>query len=345
MVRHALEDAGSAKPPPVAAPTDVAAAGRRLRRKTVLALTLTAAVPLLVLAYITERYIVPALPLAQTSRLWGIYALMFFAMLGTLAGGYVIWDLGRMVEAMSAVMASASVSGLKRRTDEMGTLMDSLARLLATVNQQAAQLNSFAERLDLANTELERSNAQLKELSFKDDVTGLYNRRFLSIRLVEELSRFRRFNHPVSIVLLDLDGFKAVNDEFGHAAGDETLRDIAQILMKHSRGINVVSRYGGDEFAILLVETSKLGATVFAERIRGAIAAHPFSHGRPITASFGIVSLPEDGVSLAEDLLRVADEALYAAKRGGKNRVTGVEPGRSSPANAQAPAPGTSASG
>src|SRR5437016_4930550 len=113
---------------------------------------------------------------------------------------------------------------------------------------------------------------------------------FFSLRLEEEISRFRRFSHPVSVVLLDLDGFKSVNDEFGHAVGDETLREIAQILMKHSRGINVVSRYGGDEFAILLVETSKAGARLYADRIRQVVATFPFSHGKAITASFGVRS-------------------------------------------------------
>jgi diguanylate cyclase (GGDEF)-like protein len=125
---------------------------------------------------------------------------------------------------------------------------------------------------------------------------------------------------------MDLDGFKAVNDEMGHVVGDETLRDIGQILIKHSRGINVVSRYGGDEFAVLLVETSKAGARIYADRIRQIIAGYPFSHGRSITASFGISSLPEDEAATSEDLVRAADDALYAAKRGGKNQVAAMTP-------------------
>ena len=157
-------------------------------------------------------------------------------------------------------------------------------------------------------------------------MTGLYNRRFFSLRLEEEISRFRRFNHPVSVVVLDLDGFKSVNDEFGHAIGDETLRDIAQILMKHSRGINVVSRYGGDEFAVLLVETSKTGARLYADRIRHVVATFPFSHGKTVTASFGVSSLPDDEATTSEELFRAADEALYAAKRAGKNQVMGAGP-------------------
>ena len=208
-----------------------------------------------------------------------------------------------------------------------------------TIEQQAAEINTFAARLDAAYKELESTNARLKETSFKDEVTGLYNRRFFSLRLEEELSRYRRFNHPVSVVLLDLDGFKAVNDEFGHTVGDDTLRDVAQILMKHSRGINVVSRYGGDEFAVLLVETSKAGARLYADRIREVVAKYPFPHGKVVTASFGVASLPDDEAGTADDLFRAADEALYAAKRAGKNQVAAT-PSRADECHDVEPVPG-----
>ena len=204
--------------------------------------------------------------------------------------------------------------------------MKSFTGMLATIEQQAIEINTFASRLDAAYKELEVTNTKLKETSFRDEVTGLYNRRFFSLRLEEEMSRFRRFNHPVSVVLLDIDGFKNVNDEFGHAVGDETLRDLGQILMKHSRGINVVARFGGDEFTILLVETPKAGAQLYAERIRQVVATFPFSHGKQVTASFGVASLPDDEVASSDDLFRAADEALYAAKRAGKNQVVAARP-------------------
>src|SRR5207247_1763580 len=105
-----------------------------------------------------------------------------------------------------------------------------------------------------------------------------------------------------SVVLLDLDGCKAVNDELGHAAGDETLRGVAEILLKQSRGINVICRYGGDEFAVLLVETSKAGAWLYADRIRYVLPTYRFSHGRPVTARLGIASLPAAGAPSADDL-------------------------------------------
>jgi len=240
-------------------------------------------------------------------------------------GAYTIWDLGRNVAGMADMLATQRVTDIGDRSDEVGTLMQSFGQMLGTIEQQASEINGFATKLDAAYRELEATNSRLKEYSFKDEVTGLYNRRFFSMRLDEELARYRRFNHPTSVVLLDLDGFKAVNDDLGHAVGDETLRDIAQILQKHSRGINVVSRYGGDEYAILLVETSKAGARLYAERIRQVISTFPFSHGKPITASFGVASVPDDEAGTAEDLFRAADEALYAAKRAGKNQVAAID--------------------
>jgi diguanylate cyclase (GGDEF)-like protein len=302
--------------------TDVARAGQRIKSKVLVALVLSSVVPILVLAFVVLILLLPTLGPGETLKFGVLQMLVLFTVIGMLAGAWIIWDLGRIVARMGALMASeGALPGFERRQDEVGTLMTSFNKMLVTIEQQAAEINTFATRLDAAYKELESTNARLKETSFKDEVTGLYNRRFFSLRLEEELSRYRRFNHPVSVVLLDLDGFKAVNDEFGHTVGDETLREIAQILMKHSRGINVVSRYGGDEFAVLLVETSKAGARLYADRIREVVSKYPFSHGKVITASFGVASLPDDEAGTAEDLFRAADEALYAAKRAGKNQV------------------------
>jgi diguanylate cyclase (GGDEF)-like protein len=302
--------------------TDVARAGRRIKSKVLVALVLSSVVPILVLAFVVLVLLVPTLGPGETLKFGVLQMLIVFTVIGMLAGAWIIWDLGRIVARMGALMASeGAVTGFERRQDEVGTLMTSFNKMLVTIEQQAAEINTFATRLDAAYKELESTNTRLKETSFKDEVTGLYNRRFFSLRLEEELSRYRRFNHPVSVVLLDLDGFKAVNDDFGHTVGDDTLREIAQILMKHSRGINVVSRYGGDEFAVLLVETSKAGARLYADRIREVVSKYPFSHGKVITASFGVASLPDDEAGTAEDLFRAADEALYAAKRAGKNQV------------------------
>ncbi len=255
------------------------------RRTIMLALMLTSFIPLIVVGYGMYTYLVPLLD--HTRRV-------------------------RDLPWLQALLAG----------EDVDSLLHSFSRMLAPIEQQASAIDRYAVRLDTAYKELESTNARLKEFSFKDEVTGLYNRRFFSIRLEEEVSRYRRFNHPVSVVLLDLDGFKSVNDDLGHPAGDETLRGMAEILLRHSRGINVICRYGGDEFAILLVETSKAGARLYADRIRYVLSSYQFAHKRRVTASFGIASLPEDVAPTAEDLIQAADEALYAAKRSGKNRVS-----------------------
>ena len=311
--------------------SDVAVAGQRLKSKIYLALLSSSVVPLVVLTYVANVYVLPSIPPMDTVRFFSLQALLFFTLLAMVTGGYVIWDVGRTMGRMATLMTDRRADGARvERGEEVSTLMTSFTKVLETVEQQAAEINSFATRLDAAYKELEGTNAQLKEASFKDEVTGLYNRRFFSVRLEEEVSRYRRFNHPVALVLMDLDGFKAVNDEMGHVVGDETLRDIGQILMKHSRGINVASRYGGDEFAVLLVETSTAGACLYADRIRRLIASHPFSHHMPITASFGVASLPDDEAATSEDLIRAADDALYAAKRAGKNQVAQAAPPKES---------------
>src|SRR5262250_1815323 len=299
------------------------------RRTIMLALCLTSFIPLLVLAYSFYAYFRPLLDPTQLIRdLPWLEALLVFTGLLMVVGGLLIWDVARALPPRDDPLPVPSPlpEGLATADggspDDADTLLHSFSRMLAPIEQQAAALDRYATRLDAAYQELESTNARLKEFSFKDEVTGLYNRRFFSIRLEEEVSRYRRFNHPVSVVLLDLDGFKAINDDMGHAAGDETLRDMSEILMRYSRGINVICRYGGDEFAVLLVETSKAGARLYADRIRHVLSTHPFAHGRRVTASFGIASLPEDVAPAADELIRAADEALYAAKRAGKNRVS-----------------------
>jgi diguanylate cyclase (GGDEF)-like protein len=302
---------------------EVAFVGQRIRQKICAALALSSVIPLLVLTYSLHAHVMPMLdPVRHARDLVSLQALIVFTGLLMAAGGFVIWDLATAVaRAAEAVGSERHLERVVTRTDEVGSLMTGFARMLATIERQAGQLNEYTARLEGAYRELELTNARLREVSFRDEVTGLYNRRFFAVRLEEEVSRYRRFGHPLSVVLLDLDGFKAINDELGHAAGDLALRAVAEVLMRHSRGINVICRWGGDELAVLLVETPRAGARAYAERMRVLLAGGAAAHVRPLTASFGVASLPEDVVAGAEDLVRAADEALYAAKRAGKNRV------------------------
>ena len=158
-------------------------------------------------------------------------------------------------------------------------------------------------------------NASLETLAVKDALTEGYNRRYLLTRLEEECRRQKRSGEPVSVVFLDLDRFRGVNESLGLAGGDELLRDVARLLLQHSRDFTVVSRCGDDEFGVLLAGTPKTGALAYAERLRQMIEQHT-----AVTASIGVACMPDD-VASADELLTTARQATQAAKRLGRNRV------------------------
>ena len=157
-----------------------------------------------------------------------------------------------------------------------------------------------------------------------DDLTRLYNVRYLYQTLDNEIRRARRYGSPVSVVFMDLDGFKLINDAYGHRAGSVTLTEVARVIMLSVREADFVARYGGDEFVMMLPETSARSALQVAERVRAQIAAHRFNGGVGadiyLTASFGIASFPEHATE-AEKLIELADAAMYKAKQFEKNTV------------------------
>jgi diguanylate cyclase (GGDEF)-like protein len=295
--------------------------GARYRLLRVLAYIAVLALP--IAAYATVVYTLSwSWAPGQASLVSGQTVLLLVTVLVSAAGGFLIWTT-----ATSMVRATQVEARLDQLNDMLSHLLgesappvNSFTRMLATIERQTDEINQFTERLGGAYQEIEAAKARLEEVSFTDELTRLYNRRFFSMRLEEEMDRYRRFGHPFSLVLLDLDGFKQINDELGHVAGDEALRAVADLLLKNSRAIDVISRYGGDEFAILLVETPRAVAFAYTERIRACLSACVLSHRRALTASLGTVCVPVDAVS-ADALFRAADEALYAAKRAGKNRV------------------------
>ena len=156
-----------------------------------------------------------------------------------------------------------------------------------------------------------------------DGLTGLANRRTLDEELVLEWRRADRVGDSLAFILLDLDDFKRVNDTHGHQAGDAVLRAVGQVLLEGVRQVDLAGRYGGEEFALVLPETDLPGALKLAERLRVALETTPveLADGKTlqVTASFGVAL--KDELSSADELVAVADEALYAAKRAGKNRV------------------------
>jgi diguanylate cyclase (GGDEF)-like protein len=166
---------------------------------------------------------------------------------------------------------------------------------------------------------LKTKAGEFEQLSVTDPLTGLLNRRYLQERLVEELNRSKRYRQPVALLMIDVDRFKAYNDNFGHLAGDEALKKVASILKENLRGADVAARFGGEEFAVLLPQTTAEEAQQIAERIRRQIERSEFPH-RSVTVSIGLAGASEDIIS-PDDLIWAADRALYQAKERGRNNV------------------------
>jgi len=237
-------------------------------------------------------------------------------------------------------LADAPVAAFYRRSDatddmfacttvlDRGNLMvvfcASGERLERLSKEDRLLLATVANDLTVAveNSELYKLT---KKLSITDELTGLFNYRYLLQRMDEEIERARRFGRPLSLLMIDADDFKLYNDTHGHIAGDGALAELAGVLHSAVRDIDVVCRYGGEEFAVLLPETDSEGAFVTAEKLREAVAGHRFPDGegdssQRITISLGLTSFPRSAGD-REALLRQADHALYTAKRTGRNRV------------------------
>jgi diguanylate cyclase (GGDEF)-like protein len=167
--------------------------------------------------------------------------------------------------------------------------------------------------------ELEEMKAELNKLATTDKLTQAYSRAKFEDIIALEIERAKRFNHPLSMLMFDIDDFKKVNDTFGHAYGDYVLKSIADIVRGHTRRINHLIRWGGDEFIIVPVETNLEGARLLSERLRSAVDSFSFDKAGNITASFGVAQLQDDDTEDA--LLKRMDDALYNAKKSGGNRV------------------------
>lgn len=238
-----------------------------------------------------------------------------------------ITDLHRSVDNSERVMITAG--GEERSIIKSVTtvslagkehLLESCIDITDRKKMEQQLSESLAEKEMLVQT--------LDELATRDDLTGLYNHRAFYSLLSEEIARAERFARPVSLLMIDIDHFKRVNDAHGHLAGDAILSALSELLTSHARTIDRVCRYGGEEITVILPETGHKTSATMAERLRKAVEKTPFHivTGAPvhITISIGVSTYPSDAES-AQLLINTADTAMYAAKKQGRNRVVGYE--------------------
>jgi diguanylate cyclase (GGDEF)-like protein len=244
------------------------------------------------------------------------------------------------------VLLMASGADLERRVGALREGADDFLPRPCPAAEVAARV-AVMLRIRAAQEGLREANQALERASITDPLTGLFNRRYFELRLRQELERSRRYGAPLGLLFLDLDHFKRVNDRYGHPVGDRALQSVSELLGEQLRRMDVCTRWGGEEFAVLMPNADRAGSLVVAQRVLGALRSRVRLHAPPaagraarpepirLTASLGVAVFPGPGLSGPEQLLEAADGALLAAKRGGRNRI--CEAGE--PARAREPSP------
>ena len=215
------------------------------------------------------------------------------------------------------------VEGLDAGADDYLTKPINFPELEARVRSML-RIKKLQDELDRQNRELEEVNERLRRLSITDGLTGLFNHRHVHELLHEEHERIKRSGKPLGVVMLDLDRFKLLNDTHGHPTGDLILAETARIMRENAREIDMIGRYGGEEFIALLPGAHEEDAVLFAERVRVAVENFVFRDGAKeirMTVSGGVASGGASDYAAPDELIKRADKALYAAKEGGRNRV------------------------
>jgi diguanylate cyclase (GGDEF)-like protein len=259
---------------------------------------------------------------ARTRTRWFVLAAVLSAVLGL--GLFIGLDrlVVRPLRRLEKVARKMGAGDLDARAPEV--VGSEVSQLGTTLNQMAASLQAERQNLERAvadrTRELSEANERLEKLAVTDGLTGVFNHRRFHEALVRDVQRAERSQQPLSVLMIDVDFFKQFNDTHGHPAGDRLLRDLAKSVAPLLRQTDLLARYGGEEFAAILVDTGKEEAIQVGERLRRAVERELGRDTSPVTISVGVASLREDANG-PEALLRRADEALYAAKHAGRNRV------------------------
>lgn len=238
---------------------------------------------------------------------------------------------GRTIVANRVNCVPGYIAGYNETQAEVCIPLVSLGKRLGVLSLDNATPDSFREEevraleavADICADAIQNAQSfkKIEEMADIDGLTGIYNRRHLEKRLSTELDRLARYEHGMALLMIDIDHFKNLNDEFGHILGDEVLRHVSAIFNKHLRKADIVCRYGGEEFVVLLPETVRDKAVSVAEKLRSLIENYQFPGlGRPLTVSIGVADFPDHGTT-RDELVKAADRALYAAKQAGRNKV------------------------
>jgi diguanylate cyclase (GGDEF)-like protein len=223
-----------------------------------------------------------------------------------------------------------ALAGDAELTEAEREVVRDIGAMVRFADERDVRVRELEERIagiERENVALATENRVLSEISARDALTGLYNRWYVMEKIDSEMNRSVRHGCPVSLLMLDIDHFKRINDSFGHSAGDHVLRAVGQVLRDSCRVYDIAGRYGGEEFCIVLPETKVGNTTVVAERIRTRLAKSRFEVGEDqvvVTASIGIAgidSVEQEGVVSPSTLIDRADRALYSAKNRGRNRI------------------------
>ncbi len=274
----------------------------------------------------------PLLVVAERDRdeiyqAWTAFRNLFLSLLGglTLLVALIGWGMGRSIvtplERLTGAADRVAAGDLEIALPV--TRRDEIGRLTRVFNQMTEHLRHSHAQVEAANQALQQQNQLLERLSITDNLTGLYNRKKLDDILTDQLARYERHRHPFAVLLLDIDHFKALNDSYGHLAGDEVLKSVAHILTQSIRSVDYAARYGGEEFVIVLPETNTATARDLAERICGAIrdkCCQFEGQSLAVTLSIGVAGIRDSDKNI-EAIIARADEVLYAAKHAGRNRV------------------------
>ena len=242
----------------------------------------------------------------------------------------MISSSGTLIER-DLVDAPEPIRLFKECASRMSIPLISFGQTLGVLTLHSSEKNAFRESelqslesvADICATSIQNAHyvERVKQLAYLDGLTGIFNRRFFELRILEEIERARRYATGMAVIMADIDGFKMLNDEFGHLLGDEVLRQVSSLFHQQLRKVDVVCRYGGEEFAILLTQITAPQALLIAEKLRRMVESFRFPGvPRTITISAGVAAFPGDGKS-RDEMIRAADSGLYAAKQAGRNRV------------------------